>query len=76
MTGEALKNAFLSGVPVLYNNHQSINSQHNHTFRYSRIEAIIYRYINGKLVVSAELLDDNKHSVTIARAEDVEEAVS
>ena len=76
MTGEALKNAFLSGVPVMYNNHQSISSLYDHTIRYSRIEAIIYRYINGKLVVSAELLDDNKLSVTIARAEDIEEAVS
>ena len=61
MTGAEAREAMLSQSPVEYSGIQ---------YRY--ISAIIYRSDkNGNLMISAELLDKNKNSVTIVRLQDV-----
>lgn len=66
MTNDEAKEAFLSGVPIIHkDDYRHINS------RYSHISAIIYRHIQGKLCVSAELTDPCGHSVTIADIKDI-----
>ena len=61
MTNTEAKQALFDRTPVVYKNTE-----------YSCISAIIYRYgKNGDLLVSAELLDKNKHSVIIAQIKDV-----
>ncbi len=61
MTNEEAKTALLYKYPVTYNG-----------LRYSYISAIIYRYDkNNNLLISAELTDNNKRSVTIAQLKDV-----
>ena len=61
MTNEEAKNALIKRTPVSYN---GIN--------YSYISAMIYRYDkNNNLLISAELTDKNRHSVTIAQIKDV-----
>ena len=61
MTNSEAKEALLNRIPVIYNN-----------IEYSYISAIIYRYDdNYNLVISAELTDKCKHSITIARLKDV-----
>lgn len=61
MTGAEARDAMLSQSPVTYNGIQ---------YRY--ISAIIYRADkNGNLMISAELLDKNKNSVSIVRLQDV-----
>lgn len=62
MTNEALKEHFIKQKQVAYNGRQ-----------YDKVNAIIYRQDNkGHLIVSAELLDANKNSVIIVRAQDIE----
>ena len=61
MTNEEAKIALKNRTPVVFKN-----------IEYSYISAIIYRYDNNSnLVISAELTDKNKHSVTIAQLKDV-----
>jgi hypothetical protein len=61
MTNEEAKTALINRTPVTYS---GVN--------YSYISAIIYRYDNSNnLIVSAELLDKTKRSVTIAQIKDV-----
>lgn len=60
MTSEELKEAFKNGTPIM---HRGI--------RYERINAIIYRYIKNKIVVSAELQSNVGHSITIARMKEI-----
>jgi hypothetical protein len=61
MTNTEAKTALRHRTPVTYN---GIN--------YSYISAIIYRYDkNNNLLISAELLDKNQRSVTIAQIKDV-----
>jgi hypothetical protein len=61
MTNEEAKNALIKRTPITYNG-----------IHYSYISAIIYRYDrNNNLLISAELTDKNKHSVTIAQIKDV-----
>ena len=62
MTNEEAKNALLHRLPVRYNG-----------VDYLYISAIIYRYdkYESNLLISAELLDKNKRSVTIAQIKDV-----
>ena len=61
MTNEEAKEALKNRTPVIFNNTE-----------YSYISAIIYRYDKyRKLVISAELTDKNKRSVTIAQLKDV-----
>lgn len=63
MTNEEAKEALQNKTPVVCGG-----------IEYKRLSAIIYRYNDkGKFLVSAELLDKNKNSVTIARMEDVQE---
>ena len=64
MNGEELKEAFLSKRAVKF----TVDSMPGITIDAERIDAIIYRYIQGKLAVSAELLDKNKHTVYIVPA--------
>ena len=62
MTNEDAKIALLYKYPVTYN---GVN--------YSYISAIIYRYDkNNNLLISAELTDKTKHSVTIAQLKEVQ----
>ena len=62
MTNEEAKEAFFSGVAV--------KSQ---GIRYKCISAIIYRKDkDGKLIVSAEMLDNSGNSRTVARTQDIE----
>lgn len=61
MTNEEGKNALFHRTPVVFNN-----------IEYLYITKIIYQYDdNFNLIISAELLDKNKRSVTIARLKDV-----
>ena len=61
MNNEEAKTALVKRTPVSYS---GVN--------YAYISAIIYRYDkNGKLLISAELTDKNRHSVTIAQIKDV-----
>ena len=61
MTNSEAKEALKNRTPVIYNN-----------IEYLYISAIIYRYDkNLNLVISAELADKCKHSVTIAQLKDV-----
>ena len=61
MTNAEAKEALKNRTPVIFNNTE-----------YSYISAIIYRYDkNRNLVISAELTDKNKRSVTIAQLKDV-----
>lgn len=61
MTGPEAKTHLFNRKPVVHNG-----------ITYNRITAIIYRCDdNNNLIVSAELLDKNKHSVIIARLKDV-----
>ena len=61
MTNDEAKTALIQRTPVMCNG-----------IYYSYISAIIYRYDrNNQLVISAELTDKNKHSVTIAQIKDV-----
>jgi hypothetical protein len=61
MTNSEAKEALKNRTPVIYNN-----------IEYLYISAIIYRYDkNLNLVISAELADKCKHSVTIAQIKDV-----
>lgn len=60
MTNDQAKNALINRTPVTYN---GIN--------YSYISAIIYRYQNNNLLISAELTDKTLRSVTIAQLKDV-----
>lgn len=61
MTNEEAKIALKKRTPVIFKN-----------IEYSYISAIIYRYDkNRNLVISAELTDKCKRSVTIAQLKDV-----
>jgi hypothetical protein len=61
MTNNEAKIALENRTPVIFNG-----------IEYSYISAIIYRYDkNHNLVISAELTDKNKRSVTIAQLKDV-----
>lgn len=61
MNNAEAKEALIRRSPVIYN---GIN--------YSYISAIIYRYdMNNNLLISAELTDKTKRSVTIAQIKDV-----
>lgn len=66
MTNDEAKEAFLSGVPIIHkDDYRHINS------RYSHISAIIYRRINGRVCVSAELADVCGRSVTLAPVKNI-----
>ena len=61
MTNDEAKEALKKRTPVILNG-----------IEYLYISAIIYRYDkNRNLVISAELTDKNKRSVTIAQLKDV-----
>ena len=61
MTNDEAKEALKKRTPVIFNG-----------IEYLYISAIIYRYDkNRNLVISAELTDKNKRSVTIAQLKDV-----
>ena len=61
MTNLEAKEALINRTPVMFNNTE-----------YLYISAIIYRYDdNRNLVISAELTDKCKRSVTIAQLKDV-----
>lgn len=61
MTNAEAKEALINRTPVMFNNTE-----------YLYISAIIYRYDNNRnLVISAELTDKCKRSVTIAQLKDV-----
>lgn len=61
MTNTEAKTALFNRTPVTYNG-----------IEYLYISAIIYRVdSNNELIISAELLDKSKRSVTIAQLKDV-----
>ena len=61
MTNDEAKQALINRTPVTF---QGI--------AYSHISAIIYRYDrNNHLLISLELVDKSRHSVTIAQIKDV-----
>ena len=61
MDGPELKEALIKRYPVTCNG-----------IPYSYISAIIYRSRGGRIVVSAELMDVNSNSVTVAEAKRIE----
>ena len=61
MTNEEAKLALKKRTPVIFKN-----------IEYSYISAILYRYDkNDNLIISVELTDKNRRSVTIAQLKDV-----
>lgn len=60
MNGEELKQALINRHPVIYT---QINGE---KLEYAYVSGIIYRMRNGKVDVSAELMDKNRNSVTVA----------
>ena len=61
MTNNEAKDALFARTPVVYKNTE-----------YSHISAIIYRSDkNNNLIISAELMDKNKRSVTIAQLKEI-----
>ena len=61
MTNDEAKNALLARSPVTYKN-----------IEYSYISAIVYRVDkNNRLFISAELMDKNERSVTIAQLKEI-----
>ena len=61
MTNAEAKEALINRTPVIYND-----------IEYLYISAIIYRYDrNNNLLISAELTDKTRRSVTIAQLKDV-----
>lgn len=68
MNNAELKAAMLAGVPVIHR-----DSRHGTTSTYDRIYAIRYEPgANGKIVVSAELLDESANCIVHAEAKEVE----
>lgn len=59
MTSQELKQALVNRKPVIF---KRVNGDR---LEYAYISGIIYRMKNGKLDVSAELMDKSFHSVTI-----------
>ncbi len=66
MTNEEIKAALISRKPVV------IHSNKRDVLRYKCVTAVRYTLDNnGKIVVQAELLDNNNNSVVIAKASEV-----
>lgn len=66
MLAEELKEALMNGKPVFVD-----LPMHGRT-EFSCVSAVVYRRaLNGKIKVSAELLDKNKNAVYYARPRDV-----
>lgn len=61
MTNEEIKNALMDERHVQYNG-----------IEFEKVSAIIYRKSNGKVSISAEMLDKNSNSVAIAPVEKVQ----
>ena len=61
MTNAELKEALLQKFPVVCRN-----------VKYAYVSAILYRAVNGGIVVTAELMDIRGKSVTIAEAKNIE----
>lgn len=55
MTNTEIKDALMDGRRVVHNG-----------IVYDKVSAIIYKNINGKIVVSAEMLDKNENCVVTA----------
>ena len=64
MTAEEIKDALLKKYPVCANG-----------IEYRCVNAVIYREQDGRIIVSAELLDKNKNSVTIVSLNNIERKV-
>lgn len=58
MTNEELKQALLDGQPVILTLGDGFMAE------YEKVTAIVYRAKNGRVLVSAEVLDKCRHSVT------------
>ena len=70
MTNTELKAAMLAKVPVIHR-----DMRHGTTLTYDRIQAIRYEPgTNGKISISAELLDEKANCVVQADAKEVEKA--
>ncbi len=59
MTNDELKAALLARSPVI------LTHTDGHAAEYSRVTAIIYRERNGRVDVSAEVLDKNGRGVVV-----------
>lgn len=70
MTNTELKAVMLAKVPVIHR-----DRRHGTTSTYDRIQAIRYEPgVNGKIVISAELLDESANCIVRADAREVEKA--
>lgn len=70
MNNTELKVTMLAKVPVIHR-----DKRHGTSITYDRIKAIRYEPgVNGKIVVSAELLDESANCVVRADAREVEKA--
>lgn len=65
MDNAELKAALLSRKPVI------LTHADGHDGEYKRVSAIVYREKNKRIIVSAELLDLNGHSVIICDPEKI-----
>lgn len=68
MDNAELKEALTNRRPVV---HMTVDGCPEYDAIYERVSAIIYRMIDGRLTVLAELSDKHGHSVTIVKAEKV-----
>lgn len=66
MSGNEAKEAMLNQLPVVW--HTALYG----AIEYERINKIIYRPKDGRIAVSLELMDKNRHSITVAPMEEVE----
>lgn len=62
MNSNDIKDALLDGRPVLHNG-----------ITYEKVSAVVYRNRNGKIAVSAELLDKNHNCVVVASIDKIQE---
>lgn len=70
MTNTELKAAMLAKTPVVHR-----DKCHRSVIKYDRIQAIRYQPgANGKIAVSAELLDESANCIVVADAKEVEKA--
>lgn len=60
MTNTEIKDALMDGRRVVHNG-----------IEYDRVSAIIYRSSNGKIAVSAEMLDRNHNCIVVAPVEKI-----
>lgn len=66
MSNEELKTAMFNKCPVIHHSYDHRETEYDH------VSAIIYRYIKGKLTVTAEVYDKSGRSVSVVKASELQ----